>query len=50
MRVGLVIVDTNEFVNIEFNQLDVGICVSVLRKSNYKNTANTIILDIGELG
>lgn len=32
MRLGQIIVGTNEFVNIEFNQFDVGKCVSVWRK------------------
>ena len=31
------IVGTNEFMNIDFNQFDVGICVSVLRKSKIKS-------------
>jgi hypothetical protein len=37
IRVCLLIVGTNEFVNIEFNKFVVEICVPVLRKSKFKS-------------
>ena len=37
IRVGLVIVGINEFVNTEYNTFVVGICSSVLRKSKFKS-------------